>query len=79
MNPEKNTFALPDFVGSEIAICGLTSLTDFYERVVNSLRHQKLLLVGNHFQDNSFLFEINREDIGLSKLLSQFELLPSLF
>ena len=30
-------------------------------------------------QDSTFLFDINREDIGISKLVSQLKLLPSLF
>ena len=30
-------------------------------------------------QDSTFLFEINSEDIGISKLVSQLKLLPSLF
>ena len=52
---------------------------NFYKtfHIFNSLRHQKLLLIGNQFQDHA-LFEIN-SDIGFSKLLSQLKLLPSLF
>ena len=30
-------------------------------------------------QDSTFLFEISSEDIGISKLVSQLKLLPSLF
>ena len=45
----------------------------------NSWRHQKLFLVANQLQDNTFLFEINSEDIGISKLVSQLKLSPSLF
>ena len=33
VNREKISFPRPDFVDSEIVIWGLTSLTDFYERV----------------------------------------------
>ena len=47
--------------------------------IFNSLRPQKLLTVANQLQDSSFLFEINSEDIGISKLQSQLKLLPSLF
>ena len=48
--------------------------------IFNSWRHQKLLLVANQLQDSTFLFEINSEDIGgISKLVSQLKLLPSLF
>ena len=36
-------------------------------------------LVANQLQDSIFLFEINSEDIGISNLLSQLNLLPSLF
>ena len=45
--------------------------------IFNSLRHQKLLLVAKHLQDSTFC--INSEDIGISKLVSQVKLLPSLF
>ena len=45
--------------------------------IFNSLRPQKLLTVANQLQD--FLFEINSEDISISKLQSQSKLLPSLF
>ena len=47
--------------------------------IFNSLRHQQLLLVANHLQDNTFLFDINSEGILISKLVSQLKLLPSLF
>ena len=30
-------------------------------------------------QDSTLLFENNREDIGISKLISQLKILPSLF
>ena len=39
--------------------------------IFNYWRHQKLLLVASQLQDSSFLFEINSEDIGISKLVSQ--------
>ena len=42
-----------------------------------SWRHQKLLSVANQFQGSTFLFEINSEDIGISKLKSQLKLLPN--
>ena len=42
----------------------------------NSWLHQKLLLVANQYQDSPFLFEINSEVIGASKLISQLKLLP---
>ena len=45
--------------------------------IFNSLRHQKLLLVAKQLQDSTFC--INSEDIGISKLVSQVKLLPSLF
>ena len=45
--------------------------------IFNSLRHQKLLLVAKQLQDSTFY--INSEDIGISKLVSQVKLLPSLF
>ena len=51
--------------------------TEIY--ILNSLRPRKLLTVANQLQDSSFLFEINSEDIGISKLQSQLKLLPSLF
>ena len=44
--------------------------------IFNSWRHQKLLLVANQQQDSTFLFEINSEDIGTSRLISQLKLLP---
>ena len=47
--------------------------------ILNSWRHQKLLLVGNQLQDNTSLFEIYSEGIDFSKLVSQLKLLPSLF
>ena len=47
--------------------------------ILNSWRHQKLLSVPKQLQDNTFLFEINNEDIGISKLVSQSKLLSSLF
>ena len=37
----------------------------------------KLLLVANQLLDSAFLFGINSEDIGMSKLPLQFKLLPS--
>ena len=46
--------------------------------IFNSWRHQKLLSA-NQLQDSTFLLEINSEDIGISKLVSQLTLLPSLF
>ena len=46
--------------------------------ILNYWRHQKLL-VPNQLQDSTFLFEINNEDIGISKLASQSKLLSSLF
>ena len=45
--------------------------------IFNSLRHQKLLLVAKQLQDSTFY--INSEDIGISKLVPQVKLLPSLF
>ena len=42
------------------------------------MRHQKLLLVANQLKDSSFLFDINNEEIVISKLVSQLKLLPSL-
>ena len=33
-----------------------------------SWRHQKLLLAANQLQDSTFLFEIDSEDIGISKI-----------
>ena len=47
--------------------------------IFNSWRHQKLLLVHNQLQDSTFLFEMNSEDIDISKLVSLSKLLPSLF
>ena len=47
--------------------------------IFNSLRPKKLLTVANQLQDSTFLFEINSEEIGISKLLAQLKLLPSLF
>ena len=44
--------------------------------IFNSWRHQKLFLVANQWQNSTFLFEINSEDIGTSKLISQLKLLP---
>ena len=32
-------------------------------------RHQKLLLVANQLPDSTFSFEINSEEIGISKLV----------
>ena len=37
-----------------------------------SWRHQKLLEVANQLQDSTFLFEINSENIGISKLKSHY-------
>ena len=37
----------------------------------------KLLLVANQSLDSTFLFGINSEDIGISKLGLQLKLLPS--
>ena len=77
---------------SEIAIWGLTSLTDFYKWVhlllnkqhvssetyiFSSWQHQKLLLIANKLQDSTFFFEINRKEIAISKLKSQLKLLQS--
>ena len=45
--------------------------------IFNSLRHHKLLLVAKQLQDSTFY--INSEDTGISKLVSQVKLLPSLF
>ena len=45
--------------------------------IFNSLQHQKLLLVAKQLQDSTFC--INSEDIGISKLVPQVKLLPSLF
>ena len=47
--------------------------------IFNSRRHQILLSVANQFQDSIFLFDINNENFGFSKLVSQLKLLPSLF
>ena len=47
--------------------------------IFNSWRHRKLL-VTNQLQDSTFLYEVDSEDIGISKLeVSQLKLLPSLF
>ena len=61
----KNQFPRRDFVGSEI--------------VINSWRHQKLLLVANQLQDSTFFKKINSKDIGISKFVPQLKLLPILF
>ena len=45
--------------------------------IFNSLLHRKLLLVAKQLQDSTFY--INSEDIGISKLVPQVKLLPSLF
>ena len=42
MNGEKISFSRPDFVDSEIAICGLTSLTDFYKSVQLLFKKQQV-------------------------------------
>ena len=47
--------------------------------IFNSWRHQKLLLVANQLQDSTFFKNINSKDIGISNLVSQLKLLPSLF
>ena len=47
--------------------------------IFNFWRHQKLLLVANQLQDSNFFKKINSKDIGISKFVSQLELLPSLF
>ena len=47
--------------------------------IFNFRQHQKLLLVAKKLQDSTLLFENNREDIGISKLISQLKILPSLF
>ena len=47
--------------------------------IFNFWRHQKLLLVAKNLQDSTPLFENNCEDIGISKLVSQLKILPSLF
>ena len=47
--------------------------------IFNSLRHQKLLLAANQLQDSTFLFDINSKGTVISKLVSQFKLLASLF
>ena len=47
--------------------------------IFNFWRHQKLLLVAKKLQNSTLLFENNFEDIGISKLVSQLKILPSLF
>ena len=42
--------------------------------IFNFWRHQKLLLVAKKLQDSTLLFENNCQDIGISKLVSLFEL-----
>ena len=45
--------------------------------IFNSWWQHKLLLLVNQLQD-TFLFEINSEDIGIYKLVTHLKLLPSL-
>ena len=47
--------------------------------IFNSWPHQKLLLVANQLQDSTFFKKTNSQDIGISKLVSQLKLLPTLF
>ena len=49
----------------------------FKYRTWNS--HSQLFLVADQLGDSTFLFEVNSEGIGVSKLVSQLKLLPSLF
>ena len=46
--------------------------------IFNYSQHHELLLVADQLQGSTFLFEINSEDIGTSKLLSLLKLLASL-
>ena len=101
VNGEKISFPRPDFVDSETAIWGLTSLTDFYKRVQLSFKKRhasdcqkkisfvqitrmKFTFLTPYDIKNVdikialFLFDINNEDIVISKLVSQLKLLPSL-
>ena len=101
VNGEKISFPRPDFVDSETAIWGLTSLTDFYKRVQLSFKKRhasdcqkkisfvqitrmKFTFLTPYDIKNVdikivlFLFDINTEDIVISKLVSQLKLLPSL-
>ena len=43
VNREKISFPRPDFVDSEIAIWGITSLTDFYKRIHLSFKKRHVL------------------------------------
>ena len=68
----------------EIAIWGLASLSNFYERVHLLLKiwlcqmfQLKLLLAANQSLDSTFLFGINSEDIGISKFVLQLKLFPN--
>ena len=84
----KNQFFSSGFREFEIVIWELASLAEIYERVhlllknwhvpdcQNSWRYKKLLLVANQSQNSTFLFEINRVNIGISKLVL-FKLFPS--
>ena len=47
--------------------------------IFNFWRHQKLTLVAKDLQDSTLLFENNCVEIGISKLVSQLKILPSLF
>ena len=89
---EKVGFSCPYFVDSEIAIWGLTSLMDFYKRVhllfkkrnmpdcqnkisFVQIKHPKVIFltpedIKSYYLANTF---------GISKLVSQSRLLPSLF
>ena len=47
-------------------------------QIFNPWRHQKKLLVANQLQVSTFLFEINSQDNGISKLVSHLKLLSSM-
>ena len=47
--------------------------------IFKSWQHQKLLLVANQLKNSTSLSGSNNEDIGISKLVSQLKLLPSLY
>ena len=47
--------------------------------IFNFWWQQKLLLMAKQFKIVTLLFESNREDSGISQLISQLKILPSLF
>ena len=69
---EKINLSRPDFLDSQIVTWGMTSLTDFYKQVDLLLKKDM-----SRITERSFLFEINSEDTGISKLKSQLKLLSS--